>query len=61
MSASKELLLAIGTAGIVSATAITAYMFRKTRDDFYFSLGFSSVAAIAGMTIVYMPELSDVI
>jgi hypothetical protein len=54
--ASKEVMLAIGTAGVVCATAITAYMFRKTRDDFYFSLGFSSVAAIAGMTVVYLPD-----
>ena len=52
----KETMLAIGTAGIVCATAITAYMFRKTREDVYFQLGFSAVAAIAGITIVYMPD-----
>ena len=53
---SKEVMLAIGTAGIVCATAITAYMLRKAREDFYFQLGFSAVAAIAGITIVYMPD-----
>jgi hypothetical protein len=53
---SKEAIIALGAAGVVCASAITAYMMHKHPHQDYLGLGFWSISSISIMTILAIPD-----